>query len=420
MFMSYKSNKERKEVCRSCFKDINKFLRVAALILMLCEILICCKETSSKVVSKYVYSEPSYNKIQIRPTTDTLTFPLDEYTYNAVKSFNVFSSDSGEYISFHDRRSESVNIYQLLSGKLVKRLSLKSCFSNQRLYKTSAYIKSFDSIFITNKEELYLLDSSGTIKRMIEFRKRPVLARAVFENTNPPVFIDNWLYVGIGPKVNETSLKALKKWKVLCGFDLTNDKTTLYYHLPEVYQRNLYGYRFLNFGYCGNNYNNIVFSFPADSNIYETNLTSHHIAYYGKSRFQREDIKPVSKEDLLKNDGSKQYAIRDAYGAIFFDPHNKRYLRVAKQKISEADYQARKRIRKQSLIIFDEQFKIVGESEVAVTTSLATIFFTRDGCIYARVKPADEYKLHFVRLTYTEGNFQQNQLTKNENKREIQ
>jgi hypothetical protein len=177
----------------------------------------------------------------------------------------------------------------------------------------------------------------------------------------------------------------------------------LYYQLPEIYQENLYGYSFLDYSYCHNDRGNFVFSFAADTNIYETNLKDYHVAYYGKSRFQAGPIKPVTKEDLRRDDSYKLYALRDSYGPIFYDPYKKRYLRQAKQKITEADFLAKNTSKKRTVIIFNEQFKIIGESETDDQFSFSSIFFTESGGIYARVNPGDEHALHFARLVYEEG-----------------
>jgi hypothetical protein len=187
----------------------------------------------------------------------------------------------------------------------------------------------------------------------------------------------------------------------------------LYYHLPELYQNNLYGFNFLNYNYCYNNHGRFVFSFPADTNIYETDLAGCHVAYYAKSRFHSGNITPVSKEELQGNDaGYKQYKLRDSYGPVYFDPFRKRYLRLAKQKISAADYTNKKLERKESVIVFNENFKIIGELEITDDFAFSTLFFTSNGDMYARVKPGDEYALHFVRLEYKEDPNKPSQLTK--------
>jgi hypothetical protein len=172
-----------------------------------------------------------------------------------------------------------------------------------------------------------------------------------------------------------------------------------------MYQYSLYGDHFLDYNFCLNNKENFVFSFPADTNIYESNLSDYHVAYYAKSLFQQKPITPLTIADLKEDEIKfKQYKIREAYGSIFFDPFKKRYLRLAKQKIDEADYDAKNRDRKQSIIIFDENFRIIAESEVPTNLAFNTLIFSSTGSMYIRVNSSDENALHFARLAYIEKN----------------
>jgi hypothetical protein len=370
-----------------------------------------CRESDHTIPSIYKYLAPGYNYMQLCSTADTIIFPLNEHTYNAIKSFNLFFQGGIEYISFYDDRSGTVNVYRFDSRHMIKRIRLKKVFASEKLYKTTAYCKSFDSIFVTNKNKLYLIDSSGRIKRSFNFVERKRVLYAAFENTNQPVFKNGIMYANIRPYVQQSSFNALKQWKVLYGFDINKKESTLYYHLPKLYQENLYGYHFLDYSFCCNNKGNFVFSFPADTLIYETNLVDQHNAYYAKSKLQKDHIQPIDKEILDNDKGFEAYLMRDSYGAIYFDPYTKRYLRVAKSKISEADYNAKRRQRQQRLIIFNEHFRIIGESDINNAILLDTIFFTNDGSIYARVLSKDEYALYFVKLTYRENMHEQTQLT---------
>jgi hypothetical protein len=362
-----------------------------------------CKTKTETTDAKYSYISPDYNLVRLHVLPDTLTYQLNEQTYNAVKSFNIFSHNDIDFISFYDDRSASINIYNFHSRVLAKKISIKDCFHGRKLYKTTVYTKNFDSIFITNKATLFLMDSSGNFKKSIDFLENPPYAWAHFGNTAPVVFKDDLVLAGVRPYVKDKSLKALKDWKVLYGFNLQNDKAILYYHLPSIYQNNLFGYQFLDYSYCYNSKGNFVFSFPADSNVYETNLRDYHIAYFARSRFQDQPIQPVPKEDLSNSENAfRSYLLRDSYGPIYFDPYAKRYLRVAKKRISKADYDSKNRRKKQRLLIFNDFFKIIGESEIDNSILLGSLFFTTDGKIYARINAEDEYALHFVRITYSD------------------
>ncbi|WP_315816506.1 hypothetical protein [Paraflavitalea speifideaquila] len=75
---------------------------------------------------------------------------------------------------------------------------------------------------------------------------------------------------------------------------------------------------------------------------------------------------------------------------------------------------AKKKERERSLIILNENFKVIGESVLNDgLDAFKSIFFTPDGGIYIRIKAEDEQAIHFVRLEYSDKLHQQGQLSLN-------
>lgn len=351
------------------------------------------------------YVEPQYSLTGLHATSDTVSFRLEKYNYNIIKSLNLFSVNGEEYIAFLDRQSGSITIYDFKSKNQISEIVLNKHLPASKPQKAVMFCKNFDSIFVVYKRVLYLIDSSGTVKKTVDILEEPWYIQDTYGSSNRFVFKDGILYAGVYSYIDATSWDELKKWRALIGFDLNSERGILYYQLPEIYQKNLYGSDFLKCNYCYNNRGNFVFSFPADTSIYETNLSDYHATYFGKSFFQKEKIKPVRKEDLSGMGGYKSYITRDSYGVLYFDPSHKRYLRIANSKISEEDYQLKRWRGKTNIIIFDENFKIIGESELDANIQPNSIFFTSDGSVYARTKVNDEYFLHFVRLTYDDSHY---------------
>ena len=389
-----------------------KFDKVNSVLMLLLSISFVlntgCQNETETISNKFIDIKPSYSNIQLVPK-DTISFFLEKDAYNKIKSFNCFIGNDGkEYISFYDRLSESVTIYEFSTRVLIKKLQLKKIIKG-KLYKTSAYVHSYDSILVTNFDKLYLLDSSGKIHRSATLTN--IEAMAFFETPVPAIIKENKVFTGVRPYVNERSMSDIKDWKVLCAFDMDKDACKGYYSLPEVYRKDFYGSRFMEYGYCYNDKGNFVFSFPADSNIYETNLKEYNTAYNGKSKFQTGPIEPVGKQALDRHEGRKEFALRDSYGPIYYDPHTKRYLRIAKQKVSKEALASKTAKRTFTIIVFDEHFKIIGEFEHRGTYLLDTIFSAADGNMYARVFKSDEKAIHFVRLVWDNDNIS-SQLTK--------
>lgn len=375
---------------------MNQIISPVRILIITCLIIAGCKQTSAPISVNYQYIEPTYDNIELQPQGDSLHFLLDTNSYNQIKTFNYFLHKGKPYIAFFDKIAKCLNFYDFNTQRFVDRIRLKNKFANGYIY-----VENFDSIFIINEKRLFLLDSSEKRKDSIDLFDGLNL-KAIVDNETPAVLSSNVLYTGVQAVSIESSLKEQQQWNVICGFDMANHTKKLYYQLPALYRENRYGHSFLEYSYCVNDRGNFVFSFPADTNIYETNLVGLNNAYYGKSRFQSGVIAPVAQSTIDSGQSRREYYLRDGYGTIYYDPFQKRYLRFAKQKITEANILANKKERKRSVIIFNENFKIIGESAVADSLGFKTIFITPKGSIYIRTNAADEQALHFVRLDYSD------------------
>lgn len=378
-------------------------VRTYLLALLLAAIAAGSCQESSKSLLIHHYQPPSY-KVEIIPADDTLRFPLTENTFNAIKSFNIFRSDTNTYLSLYDGRSEIISIYDFHSGNLIRQLKIEEIIKPESLNKTSVYSKNFDTIFIINKNAIFLADSAGTLKDTVLLQEVVEHSMPIFEGGRPPVFANGRIMTGRHARSVGTSFTTLKSWNLIYDIDLKTGKITKYYNLPDIYFKEYFGRSFLDYSYCYNNHNRFVFSFPADSNIYETDLSARHTAYNSKSRFHNNAIEPVPKAELIGKVETRlrSYLLRDSYGEIFFDPSKKRYLRVAKSKLTIPEYDAKIRSKKQRLMIFDENLRIIGESAFDANISLSGLLITPEGQVYARLNPRDEYAVNFIKLSYIE------------------
>ncbi len=362
-----------------------------------------CQEKSGTARSEYIPIAPEYGRVGIVVLQDTISFPLTEHTYNRVKPFNLFTEKGITYIAFYDKRSVSINIFEYKTRKNITVIPILGLFPSKDLRKVSAYVSCFDSIFIATVNKLTLIDSTRKAYRSIGFLRNPKLSLAEIATDAPPVVRDGHFYTAVGSYADGNSPSSVRKWRLVYDFDLGANSASLLYHYPERYSDRLYGSVFLDQSYCINDSGRFVFSFMADSCIYETNFAQHHKAYLAKSRHQNGDIEGFSEAELKDPKRKlKNVLIRDTYSSIYFDAHRKRYLRVMRSGISEAAFDARVRTKPTRLIILDEKFRIIGESDVPSGISTSALFFSPDGEIYARVNERDEHAIHFVRLSYSD------------------
>lgn len=378
----------------------NKFIFFLFLLLILFNY---CTRPVNIIKNEYRHLPSDYDSISIFSRPDTLQFELDENVYNQIKSFNIFTQNSTSYISFYDRRSQSVNIYSLTDQRHYKSIGLKELYNNHQLYKTSVFIKNWDSIFIINQFNISLYDSSGSRKFKIEFPKEPYNSAAEFDSNKLPIFIGNNLYALSRNRVDYRSINALRDWQVLYSFNLEKRSVQLHYHLPELYQTFLYGEYLLNYNYCYNNRGNFVFSFSADTILYETNLRDYNRSYFARSLNQQTPITPLNKQELKDPEMLKEFYIRDSYGSVFFDPFSKYYLRLVRHKLTLEEFHSKKRQRR-TVLILNENFQIIGESVWPEDADFDSLFSTPDGKLYARTKLNNENKLYFVQFDYQTSN----------------
>jgi len=230
--------------------------RTGHLITWLCILANClnvkCKQTDADglITSKYVYLRPHYDKVQMFGTSDTLHFYLNDSAYNDIESMNYFQQGTTEYLSFFDKRSASINIYQPDSRYIKYKLPITKFIKKPKLSNTSVYMKNFDTIVIADKYNIYVFDSSGIAKVTIPFKAKQSAVKSKLEASRPPVFIDQKMYTIVKPSGMINSVTECLDWKSLYEFDLKNKKATLHYNLPKVYQTDLRSFQYLYSSYC--------------------------------------------------------------------------------------------------------------------------------------------------------------------------
>lgn len=382
------------------------------LIFILCSLffLFGCDNTPQISYEEYSFTEPTYNEsIRITPTTDTLHFPLTDSTFNQFSTIGYNEINNKGYLSFYDKRSQSINFFDFANQQLFKRIDIKRIFPNIKLYKVSIFIKSFDSIFVTEMNRLHLINGTPSILSTFTL-KDDVSAFAYHDNIVPAFQVNDTLYMAVRPFVEETSLSAVKKWKLLYGIDIKGDKKKMSLNLPPIYWTNYFTDRYFEYSYCINDSGHMVFSFPADFKIYETSLNGFTRGYYAKSKSFAYQPEAIPKEIVEKDKGFREYVTRDVYGPLFFDKFRKRYWRLARAKLSNEAYDKGIEKRKESIIVLDEHLRVIGECPFNSDYVFRTLLFLPDGRIYAQVKNKDENYLHFVQLQYNESNTQLSKL----------
>ncbi len=341
----------------------------------------------------------SYLTLSIKPGETKISFPLDDESFPTSTAFNFKQYKTESYLAFSDNMNNSVLVYNFKSRGLVKKIHL------QRSFKAfSAYFQNFDSIFIITNKSIWLIDSSGAFLKNINSEAgSSVLPVQIYAgNSAPPYFTDTALYVAAYPDLVDSKIEDMQRWRVLLKTSFQKTKDEVLLALPDVYRKSLFGANFLFPSYCVNNKHELVFSFAADPTIYVYDLKNKPKDYFGQSRYLSLVIPPVKTAKALEGseETAKTYLLRDSYGAIYYDPYTKRYLRVAQKKLDEKTYLSKKWTKEHSLIIFDDNFQIIGESPVPKNINLNTLFITPSGIFVRDDAVKDENNLHFIKMEY--------------------
>lgn len=373
-------------------------MRTSALFSCIILLLASCVNTQSPQPA-YHYQEPDYDKVQLTLTTDTLSFPLDEDTFDNLEGMSIRQLHDSTRFSFFDERSCSINEFDYPSRQLVWRMDLQKRFPPNSI--RTAYLHTYDSILILTRDTLYHLDSTAKIHHRIAYNtgKEPTIPDIT--PIHPPVFRDGNIYLNRYAGINSASRDAIRNWRVLWVADLSGNTYQTMQEMPDLYLQHYYVGKLLQYNHCVNDSGRFVFSFYADTVLYESDLKGQTHAWFAKSRYQQKPVLYSRKDNVTHpSEERHKYLISDSYGGVYFDPYQKRYLRIARSGIPEEDFRAKKTERNYRFIILDRQFRIIGESEFPKEVILKQTFFTPNGKIYARIPARNESELAFIRLEY--------------------
>ncbi|KAA2240176.1 DUF4221 domain-containing protein [Chitinophaga agrisoli] len=344
-----------------------------------------------------------YQLAGVAVTTDTIKLPIDSLTESKFSCFNFKQLGTQSVFAFFDKNTFLLNIYDLHRKECIKRLNIKEIAKDYRpLLRTKVYFKSYDSIYVYSNMNLYRIDTNGTVKDSIGLLFDPYRASSSFQNTSPPVFVDNQLVLPASPTLDCTNKGDLQKWRLVYRIEWNISKASLLYKLPEWSLDSMYDKQFLAPSYCYNPLSKqFVFSFAPDSNIYVTDLVKTHYSYSCRSQGVSKNMPSFTLEDIKDGESSyKAFLKRDSYGPVYFDPYMKRYLRVAEKKINGLEYSDKQLIKEHSILIMDSSFRVIGESIVDKNINLYSLIFTPNG-MYARADSTrSEDTIYLVKLDY--------------------
>jgi len=371
------------------------------ILLTICFLLVACAEQA----------EPE-DKYVLCPIEDYMEYEIDTETKIPLYNLYTFEDQDIEYLTFPESSSRTILIYNMRSGELVKKISFDSEGPNGiGAYIDGYYIKDFNHIYLpsTNVPLIHLTDTTGKLKGKIDFSRTEdglMLYPAHYMNLDyrQLVFIGDSLYI---PQTlnNKLGAKKMVEESPIGIFvdTITGKVTRLPVNHPYVIP---YSQRLKTIGgtmvssqiYDGKN---LIVSFNKDERLYKIDSQGHVETFLAKSKY-------IPKLKFSKApDSSSQFSqllkktCEDAeYRNIFYDKYRKVYYRFVTLEAeldSNEDYRKILHAGKAdfSIMILDENFKVLGETRFPAFTYVPHICFINKDGLYLSTS-------HFKREDYSD------------------
>ena len=348
------------------------------------------------------------DKFVLQPVDDYLEYTIDDETVIPTYNLYTFEEKGVEYLTFSNPLSRVILIYNQHSSELVKKIRFdKEGPNGVGSHIFGYYIKDFNHIYLpsANKPLIYLTDTTGILKNQIDFSQTEdglMANKAHYTNLDYTqlVFMGNSLFI---PQAlnNRLGEKMVEKSPIGILVDTVSGKTTSFpMNHPYVIPYNqrleaIGGTMVASQIYDGEN---LIVSFNKDERLYKIDTQGQVETFLAKSRYIPRLRFPKAPDDfsqLLKK------TCEDAeYRNIFYDKYRKVYYRfVSLETELEANENYHKILHSGkadfSIMILDENFKVLGETRFPTFTYVPHICFINKDGLYLSTS-------HFKREDYSD------------------
>lgn len=346
----------------------------------------------------------------LQPVDNYLEYAIDEETVVPLFNLYTFEEMGVEYLTFSNSDTRTILIYELQTGKLVKKISYDAEGPNgigTRLY--GYLVKDFNHIYIpnVNQSRIYETDTTGILRKTIDFSKieegfLSIPAYYTNHDDKQLYFIGDTLYIpqtlnrtiGTDRWVEESPVAVfidtlsnkIKKFPMLHPHGKITSKNYNSY-IADI------SYSLLMKDSC------FIYSFSLDENLYKVDIHSNkQNKILAKSQFAP-NVSPIRIPKELTQLIKKTCEMA-SYGNIMYDKYRKVYYRFVYHKMelnSKEDYRKLLHSGKTdfSIIILDENFKVLGETRFPAFTYVPHISFINEDGLYLSIS-------HFKREDYSD------------------
>ena len=325
---------------------------------------ISCNRSKSKI-------KPNDNTPKILNLSHEKVFYLDSKTTAMAKSISYIEEDS--MLAVFTRSSNQISFFDYNSGKIVKTAILRT------LSPYEIYIQNKDTIvvFTINNRTLYLLNGKLEIQKKFSFALKDDLKTFTvnpgFSQTSPIIFNNEEMFLscwGLGeyPDV----VKTREDRPIIVEFNTTKRTRNYYSGYPIKYIRNNMGS--FNNWILKHTYNpyrkEIVVAFTATNDIIIFNIDtkSERSININSKYFDTIPLPHPGKDRYYssQNESYYHYVQQPCYGNILYDKYRHIYYRFVLHGVEKPDLSKGVKMffdKKMSIIVTDEDFNIIGETQ---------------------------------------------------------
>jgi hypothetical protein len=390
---------------------ISNILRYTVLILLIF-LSFCTKQRNGGHDKK--------NEVTLIPSGQIVKIPIDSNTtLDCMSMFYYKDRDTGEeYLTYLNSYKNEVQFYNLKSQKLEHKVTC-ALEGPDGVGEISGFrVISRDSIYLTSRWSIFLVNSNGNIMDKIDYSKGTFIEdNAPLNKVMPSPYIsssrvytplvvkDNKLYITQALTYNAPYLPKIQMAPSLNSkVCLVIKKNGLKEFLPMEHPlANVEGLSNKHFSreFDGNNF---VYSFFEDPDVYVTKDHVHVVKYSVHSRF-------IDKIVHLKNKSMSSFEkynvdyIKDAYYFnLIYDKYRKIYYRFVKlpDKYKEGDDLMRlvKYPQNFSIIVLNKDFQVIGETKLPTATYEYKNFFVAEKGLYLSINHIDNPNLDIDHLQF--------------------
>ena len=345
----------------------------------------------------------------LQPSNEYLTYEIDSDTEIPRYNLYTFEDKGTEYLTFSNPYTRIILVYELESGKFIKKIKFDVEGPNGIGNWLFGYlIKDFNHIYLpsANREELFLTDTTAVLKRKYDYSKThdgKTTVKAYYTNMDYTqlIFIGDSLFI---PQMLNNSLGDRMVEESVTGVYL-DTMTLKVSQFPMTYPNLLSTEKARNVIYGTPAYSQIcngedfIYSFSMDEKIYKVNPYTAHVETY-----------PVKSRNLsrlkfyrIPNDFTsvlKKTCETARYGHILYDKYRRVYYRFVYPETELEDnlnylsilHSGKKEF---SIMILDEAFNVLGETKFPSFSYVPHIGFINEDGLYLSVS-------HFMRDDYSD------------------